>query len=155
MGNYQNQDIENKGYRSQVTRHQVFNNISDWIFCDKNEKDKQEREKLRQAQQGNGKYIINGSDDRVNGKVYDGGNVDLYPTKDDERSYFYGYTIHGSRRLYAVVEALEKENKIEEIMAIGKRDFEHGIEEDRLGMLAQNEHYMEGYNAAQKAQKSR
>ena len=154
--------MDNNGFRSESTlgnrnnqtRQEVGSKILGLISREQKEKKEAIEAENRRNTQGNGKYINNGSNDRVNGKIYDGDNTELYPTPDDERSYFYGYVVHGGRRLYAVVEALEKENKIEEIMAIGKRDFEHGIEEDRLGMLAQNEHYMEGYNAA-KAKRSR
>lgn len=155
MGNYQNQDIENKGYRSKVTRNEVFDKRFGSIISEESDKKAQEKAAERYIIQGNGKYTKNGSDDRVNGKSYDGDNSDLYPSLDDKRSYHYGYVVHGGRRLYAVIEELQKENKFEEIIAIGYRDFEHGIEEEYLGMLKQNEYYMEGYNAAQKAEKTR
>ena len=156
MSNYERSETEKSGGNRNVTsRIQMFNTISNAILREENEKKARAREALRRQRQGNGKYIMNGSDDRVNGKIFDGDNINLYPTHDDQMSYFYGYTHHGSRRLYAVVEALQKQNRIDEIIQIGYRDFDHGIEEYYLGMLKQNEYYMEGYNAAQKAQKTR
>lgn len=156
MSNYERTETEKSGERrTRTSREEMYKIISNSIVSEENEKKARAREAMRRQMQGNGKYINNGSNDRVNGKIYDGDNTELYPTPDDERSYFYGYVVHGGRRLYAVINALEKENKIEEIMAIGRRDFENGIEEERLGMLVQNEYYMEGYNAAQKAQKTK
>jgi len=144
-----------KGNRSSATRTGVFNNISNSILGATSEEQARERAKARYAIQGTGKYTTNGSNDRVNGKSYDAGNEALYPTEEDQRSYHYGYVTHGSRRLYAIIENLQKENKIEEIIAIGYRDYEHGVAEEYLGMLAQNEYYMEGYNSAMKKEKSR
>ena len=156
MSNYERTESEkSSGNRNHISRAQVFNTISQSIIREESEKKARAREVLRHETQGNGKYVMNGSNDRVNGKIYDGGNITLYPTQADQRSYFYGYTYHGSRRLYAVIELLQKENRIEEIIQIGYRDFEHGIDENHLGMLKQNEYYMEGYNAAQKVQKTR
>ena len=156
MGNYEQSNTEgSRGNRNTDTRNEVFNKISASIIREATDKRAKARETLRRQSQGNGKYIMNGSNDRVNGKIYDGDNKALYASHDDEMSYFYGYTHHGSRRLLAVVEALQKQNRIDEIIQIGYRDFNHGIEEDYLGMLKQNAYYIEGYNAAQKAEKTR
>ena len=156
MSNYERSESEkSSGNKSSATRSEVFNKISDSIIREESEKKARAREALRHATQGNGKYVMNGSNDRINGKIYDGDNNNLYPELDDKRSYHYGYVVHGGRRLYAVIEVLQKENRIEEIIQIGYRDYEHGIAEEYLGMLKQNEYYMEGYNAAQKAQKTR
>lgn len=153
MGDYEQSNTETgRGNRGTATRRGVFNTVSNSIIREETDRKAQERKRARDIQQGNGKYVMNGSNDRVNGKGY---NDTLYPTEEDKNSYYYGYVIHGGRRLLAVIDALKKENRIEEIMQIGYRDFEHAIPEDHLGLLKQNMYYMEGYNAAQKAKKAR
>ena len=155
MSNYERSETEKgSGNRGSASRLQIFKNISQSIIREATDRKAKEREIERNQIQGNGKYTMNGSNDRVNGKIYDGDNSELYPTEDDKRSYHYGYVVHGGRRLYAVIDALQKENKIEEIKQIGYRDFEHGIDEENLGILAQNKYYMEGYNTA-KVKRSR
>jgi hypothetical protein len=156
MANYEQSRTENgRGNRSSSTRTSVFKNISNSILGIASREQADERKKEKYALLGTGKYTMNGSNDRINGKIYNGDNNDLYPTEEDKRSYHYGYFIHGSRRLYAVIETLQKANRIEEIIAIGYRDYEHGVAEEYLGMLKENEYYMEGYNSAKKAKKSR
>lgn len=153
MGFYEQSDSESsRGNRSTSTRTGVFNKISSLILRESLEKQAAEAAAQRRASQGNGKYIMNGSNDRVDGMEY---NVWQYQTEDDQTSYWYGYTTHGGRRLLGIVEELEKEGKYDEIALIAERDYRHGIIRERLGMVAKNSIYIEAYDKIASKGKSR
>lgn len=149
---------ENKsGKRSHDTRPNIFNKMMGSIDRELNSKKAAEAAAERKLSQGNGKFIKAGSDDRVNGSVYMPEHIyeGKIVTHDDEMSYFYGYTTHGGKRLLAVVEELIKEEKYDEIAQIAERDYSHGIEEHRLGMVANNSIYLDAYHKAASKGKTR
>ena len=131
------------GNRHHAARAKVSETTNGSIAKEINEKKRAEEAEIRRQLQGNGKYIMNGSNDRVNGMEF---NIWQYQTEDDQTSYWYGYTIHGGRRLLGVVEALEKEGKYDEIAQIAERDYNHGIPREKLGIVANNSVYMEAYD---------
>lgn len=145
MSDYERSASENGGgKRSTPSRIQIFNTISQSIIREKTDKKSKEREQKRHETQGNGKYINHGSDDRVNGAEY------RYPdgvvTEDDKKSYYYGYTTHGGKRLLAVVEELIKEGKLDEVALIAERDYNHGLKKRHLGIVANNSAYIEAFD---------
>lgn len=157
MGYYEQSNSErSRGNRSTATRAGVFSRISDAIVRESRKKEEKERkierEMERQEIQGNGKYIMDGSNDRVNGIEYKG---DSYPTIDDQKSYHYGYIHHGGRRLFAIVEELVKEGKYEEVALIAERDYNHGLEKGHLGMVENNSIYLEAFDKIANKGKSR
>lgn len=137
--------IENGGYTSGVNPKKVGvingNVVAAGIYA----RERDERKALRLEIQGNGKFIMNGSDDRVNGSGYNGTNLEKYPTEDDRKSYHYGYTVHGGKRLMNVVEQLVRAGKYDEIILIAERDYNNGIKEEDLGMVANIPEYLEAY----------
>ncbi len=153
MGYYEQSNTENsRGNRSTATRNSVFNKISNSIMRETTEKKAKEREMERYETQGNGKYIMTGSNDRVNGIDFRG---HLYKNEDDSKSYYYGYIHHGGRRLFAIVEELVKEGKLEEVALIAERDYNHDLEKGHLGMVENNSVYMEAFDKIASKGKSR
>lgn len=139
---------ENKtANRNNETRKQLTSRIISKIASELNDKKAAEAANKRRLSQGNGKFTKAGSDDRVNGSVFKPDHIykEKIITEDDERSYFYGYTTHGGKRLLAVVEELIKEGKYDEVAKIAERDYNNYLEEENLGMVASNPVYMEAY----------
>lgn len=149
MGSYINDrgyNSETKGARrSDFTRDQLLGNILYSIDSQLIEEKAKKRKLERLEIQGNGKFISAGSNDRVNGSDYKGNDIQLYPTKEDRLSYHYGYTVHGGRRLMYVIEQLENQEKYEEIALIAERDYNNGLKEEELGMVANIPAYLEAY----------
>lgn len=153
-----------KGNRYDINRSNFYRRyIAPNIDAEQSRLKSEERAKQRLEEQGNGKHIMAGSNDRVEGKPYDGNNDQKYPTQDDKKSYYFGYVTHGGRRIDAIIYKLEKEEKYDEIMALGYREAELGLTEKQIGLvegeepmgLAKYAAYMEGYNAAKKSTKAR
>lgn len=101
-----------------------------------------ERAKERIETYGNSALYRNiGSDDRINGKVYNNTGT----TDSEIKSYFAGYYINGERRVLAKLDKLTRE----EIIALG--EYEHGIlgiTIENLNLLKKNDDYMTGYMSA-------
>lgn len=156
MSNFEQSNSEtSRGRITKKTRQGIYKEISKEIDIAKQQEEAKKRAIKKLEEQGNGKYIMKGSNDRINGIPYQGNNENLYKTKDDKQSYHYGYTVHGQRRLEGIIWSLEKEGKIEEAMKIGYRDCEIGISEEALHNLENYSSYMEGYNAAKVGNKTR
>lgn len=139
----QSKSEKNKGRNPLITRREIskYNDRLGEIAIREAEAKKRQQNKI--LEQGNGKHTIEGSDDRVNGKSYNG---DKYTTVEDKRSYYYGYTVHGGRRLVAVVEELIKEGKYKEVELIAERDYNHGLERGHLGLVENNSIYIEAFD---------
>lgn len=164
MGDFEQTNSENRiGNISKKDRKSIYERIANNLDSEKNKKEAFERAQQRLAEQGNGKHTMAGSNDRVEGKPYDGNNDQKYPTQDDKKSYYYGYVTHGGRRIDAIIYKLEKEGKYDEIMALGYREAELGLTEKQIGLvegeepmgLAKYAAYMEGYNLTKKGTKAR
>lgn len=100
------------------------------------------RTKERIETYGNSALYRNiGSDDRINGKVYNNtGNNDS-----EIKSYAAGYYINGEKRVLAKLDKLTKEESI----ALGEYEYGIlGIPVDNLNLLKKNNDYMTGYMAA-------
>lgn len=140
---------ENKtANRNNETRKQLTSKIISGIASELNDKKAAEAAAQRRKYQGNGKFTKAGSDDRVNGSMHKLNDFKFngqFPSE-DELSYWYGYTVHGGRRLLAVVEELVKEGKYDEVAKIAERDYKHIFYEEDLGMVTNNSVYMEAYN---------
>lgn len=149
MGSYINDrgyDSETRGGKiTKVTRPVVLGRTLNSIACKISEKKSDERRLERLVSQGNGKFTMDGSNDRVNGSGYRGNDVASYPTKEDRQSYYYGYTVHGGRRLMHVVEVLIQQGNYDEIALIAERDYNNGLNEEDLGMVANIPVYLDAY----------
>lgn len=100
------------------------------------------RTKERIETYGNSALYRNiGSDDRINGRVYNNtGNNDS-----EIKSYTAGYYINGEKRVLAKLDKLTKEESI----ALGEYEYSIlGIAVDNLNLLKKNNDYMTGYMAA-------
>lgn len=145
--------IGDRGYNSEtkgckiakVSRPEVLVRALNSISAAESEKKTAQRKKEQFEIRGNGKFVKVGSDERVNGSGYNVNDLDKYPTVPDRKSYHYGYTVHGGRRLMNVVEQLLKQNKYEEIYLIAERDYNNGLKEEDLGMVANIPEYLEAY----------
>lgn len=156
MYNYEQSKTETKGAtRTNKTRQSVYKEVAGRIERDSFREQEVLRRKKLLDEKGNGKFIMNGSNDRVNGLLYNVNDDNLYKTPDDKKSYHYGYTVHGLRRLEALVWTLEKEGKLEEAMNIGYKEGQLNVPEEMLGNLVNYSSYMEGYNSAKKGKGSR
>lgn len=114
------------------------------IDFDFNEKKRRENYQKRREEQGNGRYISDGSKDRLDGVRY---QDDKYPNRDDQQSYFNGYYVHGNRAMAGRVYNLEKLEAYKIALALGCRDrYFLGIPEEKLGDLKNYASYMRGYN---------
>lgn len=149
---YSISELGGKQGKTGYTRQGLSNNIMGNIDSELTRKESEQRQRDRLTTQGNGKYINTGSNDRVAGNS---SKKDTYPTKEDRQSYYYGYTTHGGRRLLAVVEELLKQEKYEEISLIAQRDYNNGLKEEELGMVANIPEYLEAYRLASNKGKKR
>lgn len=137
---------ENKGGKiNKISRQEVLERSLKSIAAEITTEKAMQRKRDRLKTQGNGKFVKDGSDDRVNGSGYNANHLEKYPTEDDKKSYHYGYTTHGGRRLMYVVEQLLKQERYEEITLIAERDYNNGLKEEELGMVAKIPEYLETY----------
>ena len=144
MANYRGQSDERGVRTPKDTRRGVSH--KDYYSEIKKSSEAADKRKLKQLRiKGNGKFVKNGSDDRVNGLGYNGFNLEKYPTELDRISYYYGYTTHGGVRLMDVVEQLIKQGRYEEIDLIAERDYNNGLKEEELGMVANIPEFLEAY----------
>lgn len=131
------------------TRQGIYKTIAASIDSEKTRKEEVARHLKHLEKHGNGKYTMDGSNDRYNGVRYRDFDEASYKI-DDMQSYHYGYMVHGARRLEALIWNLEKAEDYDAVIALGARDYELGLPEDLLGNLANCENYMIGYNSAKK-----
>lgn len=145
--------ISDRGYNSEtkgvktpnVTRSEVLARALNMIDAKISAEKANERRRSQFEKKGNGKFINDGSDDRVNGCGYNVNDLEKYPTEADRKSYNYGYTVHGGRRLMSIVEQLLKQKRYEEIDLIAERDYNNGLKEEDLGMVSNIPEYLEAY----------
>lgn len=141
MGDYERTASERRGSKRLYTAKEnaairsskVMSTLSD---------DAASRTKERIEAYGNSALYRNiGSDDRINGKVYNNtGNNDS-----EIKSYAAGYYINGEKRVLAKLDKLTKEESI----ALGEYEYSIlGIPVDNLNLLKKNNDYMTGYMAA-------
>lgn len=100
------------------------------------------RNKERKETYGDSALYRNlGSDDRINGRVYNNTG-----TNDSEiKSYFAGYYINGEKRVLAKLDKLTTE----EAIALGEYEYGIlGITVENLNLLKNNDNYMIGYMTA-------
>lgn len=151
----QSNSENSRGTKSTKTRLGIYKTIAGSIDREKVREEEKARHLKHLEKHGNGKYTMDGSNDRYNGVPYRGLDEELYKTKDDRQSYHYGYTVHGARRLEALIWNLEKAEDYDAVVALGVRDYELGMPEDLLGNLVNCENYMIGYNSAKKGKGKR
>lgn len=142
MGDYEQTVSERKGSQKLQTGKENSKIRSSQIISTLNEEAAIERAKERIETYGNSALYRNiGSDDRINGRVYNNTG-----TNDSEiKSYTAGYYINGEKRVLAKLDKLTKE----EAIALG--EYEHsilGIKLKDLNLLKKNDNYMIGYMAA-------
>lgn len=142
MGDYEQTISERKGPQKLQTGKENSKIRSSQIISTLNEEAAIERAKERIETYGNSALYRNiGSDDRINGRVYNNTG-----TNDSEiKSYTAGYYINGEKRVLAKLDKLTKE----EAIALG--EYEHsilGITIEDLNLLKKNDNYMIGYMAA-------
>ena len=100
---------------------------------------------------GNGKYVKDGTNDRLNGLPPSSSN---YSEEDDLQSYNYGYYVRGSRVLYGQLQGKRPDVKCQ----IGYKEAANNIPYDCLGFLQDDQAYMSGfavYYQEQKEEKSK
>lgn len=104
-------------------------------------RDRQREESAKHALEvrGSGKYIKEGTSDRVMGVVY---NTSKYSNSDDQKSYYYGYFVRGSR----VLDGLMEQMTPVQIKEKGISEYALGIKEEDFGPLTKRAEYLNGYN---------
>lgn len=142
MGDYERTDSERNGPKRQYTAKDSAVIRSSRIMSTLSDDAAALRAKERLETYGNSALYKNiGSDDRINGRVYN-----IIGTNDYEiKSYTAGYYINGERRVLAKLNNLTKE----EATALGEYEYSVlGIPVDNLNLLKNNNDYMTGYMAA-------
>lgn len=142
MGDYERTDSERNGPKRQYTAKDSAVIRSSRIMSTLSDDAAASRTKERLETYGNSALYRNiGSDDRINGRVYNNTG-----TNDSEiKSYTAGYYINGERRVLAKLNNLTKE----EATALGEYEYSVlGIPVDNLNLLKKNNDYMTGYMAA-------
>lgn len=142
MGDYERTDSERNGPKRQYTAKDSAVIRSSRIMSTLSDDAAALRAKERLETYGNSALYRNiGSDDRINGRVYNNTG-----TNDSEiKSYTAGYYINGEKRVLAKLNNLTKE----EATALGEYEYSVlGIPVDNLNLLKKNNDYMTGYMAA-------
>lgn len=142
MGDYERTDSERSGPKRQYTAKDSAVIRSSRIMSTLSDDAAVLRTKERRETYGNSALYRNiGSDDRINGRVYNNTG-----TNDSEiKSYTAGYYINGERRVLAKLNNLTKE----EAAALGEYEYSIlGIPLENLNLLKNNNDYMTGYMAA-------
>lgn len=142
MGDYERTASERRGSKRLYTAKENAAIRSSKVMSALSDDAAASRTKERLETYGNSALYRNiGSDDRINGRVYNNTG-----TNDSEiKSYTAGYYINGEKRVLAKLNNLTKE----EATALGEYEYSVlGIPVDNLNLLKKNNDYMTGYMAA-------
>ena len=142
MGDYERTASERRGSKRLSTAKENAAIRSSKVMSALSDDAAASRTKERLETYGNSALYRNiGSDDRINGRVYNNTG-----TNDSEiKSYTAGYYINGEKRVLAKLDKLTKEESI----ALGEYEYSIlGIPVDNLNLLKKNNDYMTGYMAA-------
>ena len=142
MGDYERTASERRGSKRLYTAKENAAIRSSKVMSTLSDDAAASRTKERIEAYGNSALYRNiGSDDRINGKVYNNtGNNDS-----EIKSYAAGYYINGEKRVLAKLDKLTKEESI----ASGEYEYSIlGIPVDNLNLLKKNDDYMTGYMSA-------